>query len=172
MKVLTPAIAASLIFAVTADLLPQAALARESADAPPREQTLDQDLAGPSVEWLAIIGESFRDGDDTCFTARRILDERGYPAASSAQFITCPFGYYDPATYASGREIRVKGNLGKATPRLMGGKIYDLPIIVGASVALLDRVPYYYEPWGYGYWGTYPCDPFWHPWPGPFYRCW
>lgn len=141
-----------------------------SQSTPTRAQTLDQDLAGPSVKWVGTIVESWRDGDGTCFMLQRVSDEYGYPTKTSETFIACPFGFFDSATFANGREARVKGNLGRAMPRLIGGRVYSYPLIAGAFVELLPERSPYYGPRGY-YFGPYSCDPFWHPWPH-HYRCW
>lgn len=140
-----------------------------SQTVPTREQTLDQDLAGPSVKWVGRIVESWRDGDGTCFMLQKV-SEYGYPAETSVTFIACPFGYFDSATFANGREARVRGNLGLAAPRLIGGRVYTYPLVAGAFVELLPKRSPYYWPRDY-YFGPYSCDPFWHPW-SHHYRCW
>lgn len=149
---------------------PFEASARDAPEtAPTREQTLDQDLAGPSVKWLGTIVESWRDGDGTCFMLQRLSGGYGYPAGAGGMFIACPFGFFDSAAFANGRQVQVKGNLGSATPRLIGGRVYSYPLIAGAFVELLPERSPYYGPRGY-YFEPY-CDPFWHPWPHR-YRCW
>lgn len=134
-----------------------------------REETLSQDLSGPSVSWIGVIVESWRDGGDTCFRLSK-LARGAYMNGGETMFIACPFGFYDAAAFPAGRELRVSGNLGGALPRLIGGQVYVLPFIAGASIELLPlRLPYY-GPHRHEF-APYPCDPFGYR-RSYGYRCW
>jgi starvation-inducible outer membrane lipoprotein len=136
-----------------------------------RAETLSQDLAGPSVMWVGSIAESWRDGGDTCFRLSRLASENGYLERSERMFIACPFGFYDAAAFPVGRELRVSGNLGGDLPRLIGGQVYALPFVAGASVELLPLRVHYYGRSRHGF-DPYPCGhPFSHHRPYG-YRCW
>lgn len=137
--------------------------------APTREQTRDADLNGPTVDWTGTIAEILQDGDDTCFVLQSTTDGLGYQAAARTSFMACGFGPFDPATFSLGREVAVRGNLGAAMPRRTGGRIYDYPVVVAASIKLAPvRLR---DDWHHPYYGLYGCDPFWHPWPS-YYHCW
>lgn len=123
-----------------------------------REQTLDQDLHGPRVEWVGEIISTIRDGEYTCFVLERIsYDIPAYLDTAQSRFIACNPGSFEVGTYARGRELSVTGNLGLAVPRKIGDRIYDYPVVAGAFVQLL---PYRY------YFPEY--DPFYLPIYGPF----
>lgn len=151
--------------------------------APTREQTLQSDLAGPPVEWTGAIVETWRDNDATCFLLRRVADADGYLSPGGDQFIACPFGFYDPAVFAPGQFLRVRGNLGSGLPRTIGGRMFQLPLIAGAFVERAPDplsypppyygpypAPYFYSPRG-GVFSPFPCDPYFRH-PSPFSRCW
>lgn len=156
-----------------------------------REQTLDQDLAGPRVEWDGEIVGSVTDRDDTCFVLSRLRDGYDYGRQDDrARFIACNPGPFDPSRFGPGRVLRVLGNLGPAMPRLIGGKVYHYPLVAGAALDLtsipadpyLYGPPYYGPAYGFGYYsrpfgswygGPYGYSPFWYDpfWgPGPYRR--
>src|SRR5712691_868065 len=78
-----------------------------------REQTLDEDLRGPRVEWTGQIISAIRDGEYTCFILERIsYDTPAYPGATAqSRIIACNPGSFEVGTYAPGRALSVTGNL-------------------------------------------------------------
>lgn len=173
----------ALVFCMFTIMAPALAAQGEGSagSAPTREQTLDSDLAGPSVEWTGAIIESWRDNDATCFLLRRMSNAAGYLTSSGDQFLACPFGFYDPAVYSTGHILQVSGNLGNAQPRTIGGRIVQFPLIAGAFVErMADPAPYppYYGPYPGPYFfprdrffSPFPCDPHFG-YPSPYSRCW
>ena len=119
-----------------------------------RDETLDQDLHGPRVEWAGQILSVLQDGDYTCFLLlRRYATFPAYHDALHDRFIACNPGIFEVGTYAPGRELNVTGNLGAAVPRRIGGEVYAYPVIAGAFLELqshqylLPRYdPFYYPP--------------------------
>jgi outer membrane lipoprotein len=129
-----------------------------------REQTLDEDLRGPRVEWIGEIIATIRDGEYTCFILERIsYDIPAYPGTAQSRFIACNPGSFEVGTYAPGRELSVTGNLGPAVPRKIGDRIYDYPLVAGAFVQLLPYQSYFPDP-----------DPFYGPiyYPVPYLYYW
>ena len=127
-----------------------------------REQTLEEDLRGPRVEWIGEIIATIRDGDYACFVLERIsYDIPAYGDIAQSRFIACNPGSFEVGTYAPGRELSVTGNLGPAVPRKIGDRIYDYPLVAGAFVQLLPY-PHYFPEY----------DPFYRPiyYPLPYYR--
>jgi outer membrane lipoprotein len=127
-----------------------------------RDQTLDEDLRGPRVEWIGEIIATIRDGDYTCFVLERIsYDIPAYRDIAQSRFIACNPGSFEVGTYAPGRELSVTGNLGPAVPRKIGDRIYDYPLVAGAFVQLLPYRHYFPE-----------YDPFYRPiyYPLAYYR--
>ncbi|MGH8743861.1 MAG: Slp family lipoprotein [Burkholderiales bacterium] len=119
-----------------------------------RDETLDQDLHGPRVEWAGKILLVLQDGDYTCFLLLR--QQPAYSTYHDAldRFIACNPGIFEVGTYSPGRELMVTGNLGIAVPRLLGGKVYVYPVIAGAFLELLPYQhylpqynPFYYPPY-------------------------
>jgi starvation-inducible outer membrane lipoprotein len=150
--------------------MPLSALSQAAeASVPTREATLENDITGPTVEWVGMVEESLRDGDDTCFILRKV---QPYIHSETARenFIACHLGSFDPAAFGAGRNLQVKGNLGAAIPRLIGGQIYALPVIAAASIQLAIEHPKHN--WPPPYYGPYNCDPFWYPWHHHFDACW
>ncbi|MGH8751595.1 MAG: Slp family lipoprotein [Burkholderiales bacterium] len=115
-----------------------------------RDQTLEQDLHGPRVEWAGEIVVRIPDGDYTCF-----LLQRPYYGQPQSLFIACNPGAFEASTYFAGRALHVTGNLGPALPRKIGGQVYEYPLVAGAFVELLP--PQYYSA---GYFYSY--YPFYH----------
>lgn len=128
-----------------------------------REQTLDQDLHGPRVEWIGEIISIIRDGEYTCFVLERIsYDIPAYRDTVQSRFIACNPGSFEVGTYAPGRELSVTGNLGPVIPRRIGDHIYDYPLVAGAFVWLLPSRHYFpeYDPF---------YRPIYHPYPYHWY---
>lgn len=148
--------------------------AAHAAAAPPRAQTLDQDLSGPRVEWSGEIVRQVKDGDDTCFVLRRFsLGSYYLRGPKEEYFLACNPGPFADGKFAPGRELQVTGNLGAPIPRSIGGQVFSDPLVAGAILSPLPPRPY-------GYWQGYPYDPypyhypiydpFWRPWPySPFW---
>lgn len=136
---------------------------------PTRDQTLDEDLRGPRVEWSGEIVRQVNDGDYTCFVLRRITPESYYLRGPKEElFIACNPGPFADEKFSAGRELGVVGNLGAPVPRSIDGRLFNYPLVVGAILTPLPQRPHGYWP-GYPY-DPYPYhypiyDPFWRPWP-------
>lgn len=168
---------------VIAGLLAWGAAVASDPPLPTRRDTLSLDLAGPAVEWIGEIAASLRDDGDTCFILRQTADESGHTTLAAEPFVACALGFFDPAIFGAGRELRVKGNLGPALPRRIGGSVLNHPVVAGAFIELLPPRPryyygppsrYYYDPFYYPYRPYYPYyGPPFYPWPWPpYYRPW
>lgn len=120
-----------------------------------REATMDQDFQGPRVEWEGRIVARITDGGDICFVLER-LD--GWQEADDELFIACNPGPFDMRRFGQGQAMRVTGNLGAATPRQIGDRVWDYPLIAGA---ILRRIS---EPTP-----AYHGHPFYDPFYGPFF---
>jgi outer membrane lipoprotein len=163
-------------FAWLAMALAGAAFAAPPApDLPTRRDTLARDLFGPAVDWTGQILAALRDDGDTCFVLRQTADETGYAIVAIEPFIACAPGLFDPAVFSVGRELEVRGNLGAAMPRRIGGTVFSYPVVAGAFITPAPPRPRYYWP-PPGYYDPF-YDPYYgprfhpRPWP-PYYRPW
>ncbi|MBI2313266.1 MAG: Slp family lipoprotein [Betaproteobacteria bacterium] len=135
---------------------------------PTRDQTLDEDLRGPRVEWSGEIVRQVTDGDYTCFVLRRLTPKSRYLRGPKEElFIACNPGPFSDEKFGAGRELGVVGNLGAPVPRSIGGQMFNYPVVAGAIITAVPQRPY-------GYWPGYPYDPYpyYHPIYDPFWRPW
>lgn len=148
---------------VLACALPLAAAAAGTAPTP--DQTLNDDVLGPRVDWYGAIERAVRDTnqDQTCFVLQR-LTGNGYEMIAGIRFIACSLGIFDTRRFAPGKVVTVVGNLGAARPRTIGGRVFDYPLVASPEIrpATLP-VPDYY--WNGLYPGPYGLDRA----PGPGY---
>lgn len=135
-----------------------AGLALAEAPPPTRLQTLDGDLSGPRIDWSGQVVGTLPDGDDTCLVLQP-SDTYGAPLPGG-NIVACSPGRFDGNAFAPGAWLRVKGNLGAAMPRAIGGQVLNLPVVAGAfiqpgsppapPVQLYGGVGYYSGPGWYG----------------------
>lgn len=137
-------------------VLPLAAAA--SGTAPTPEQTLNDDVLGPRVDWYGAIERAVRDTDQhqTCFVLQR-LTGNGYEMIAGTRFIACSLGIFDSRRFAPGKVVTVIGNLGPARPRTIGGQVFDYPLVASPEIrpAILPAPDYYRDgpytgPYGLG----------------------
>ncbi len=126
-------------------------------------QAQQQDPVGQRVRWGGSIVATNTNPDATCFeVVSRPLDAEARPRQTDqteGRFIACAAGFYDPAVYASGRELTVVGTLRAATVGKIGQHDYRYPRVSAEHVHLwpqreVEWSPVYYRPW---------VDPFWYP---------
>lgn len=145
--------------AMLACVLPLAALA--AGNAPTPDQTLNDDVLGPRVDWYGTIERAVTDGDETCFILQRLTDN-GYVRIAGTRFIACNLGVFNPRRFAPGKILNVVGNLGAAQPRTIGGHVFDYPLVASAGIRLAELPsPEYYQGGGYPY--SYGPRPGWGP---------
>ena len=129
------------------------------------EESLDDDLSGPSVAWLGQITRILKNGDDTCFVLNRVQPtDVGVYAQTATQFAACSGGGFGEDVFSPGKVLLVEGNLGAAVPRLIDNQ--ELTIHLVAAPALTPQPDYpagsyrpgyysnpypYYDPWYPGY---------------------
>lgn len=123
---------------------------------------------GVSVRWGGLIVQTRNRKDDTVIEivsrdlgsdGRPLLDDR-----SAGRFLAQLPGFYDPAIYAAGREITVRGVLTGVREQAIGDYIYRYPQVQVAGVYLWPQRPppaaVYDDPWLW--------DPG-YPWGWPYY---
>lgn len=147
-------------------------------DVPPDEvRAAPQQYLGVTVRWGGSIVKVHNRQTETLIeiVARR-LDSQGRPRAedrSLGRFLAKVAGFLDPAIYAAGREVTVRGQFEGMVEQPIGEFRYLYPIVRAEHVQLWPPrrepdYPYYYDPFWY--------DP-WYPWgwpyhPYPYYRPW
>ena len=121
-----------------------------------------RDLVGSRVRWGGTIAEVVPGKSETCFqVVGRPLDSEARPEegdSTEGRYIACAAGFYDPAVYASGREITVTGTLESPQPGRIGEYEYRFPRVSADEVYLWPRwEPAYYSPFWYspGPWGPW-----------------
>lgn len=138
------------------------------------EDAQARDLTGERVRWGGSIVATTPGKDQTCFeVVSRPLDGEARPRRtdqSDGRFRACASGFFDPAVYATGREITVVGTLEPATLGKIGEYDYRYPQVSAEHVFLWPKrepvQPYYlYEPWPGPFWYPYGYPPWWGPWP-------
>jgi hypothetical protein len=142
---------------VLACALPLAAAAAGTAPTP--DQTLNDDVLGPRVDWYGAIERALRDtdSDQTCFVLQR-LTGNGYEMIAGTRFIACSLGIFDSRRFAPGKIVTVIGNLGTARSRTIGGQVFDYPLVASPEIrpATLPTPDYYRDgmypgPYGLGH---------------------
>lgn len=132
------------------------------AKPPHWQNTLDQDLQGPRVEWAGEIVSRIDDNGYTCF----VLDRAGL---DESKYIACNPGYFAFDDFAPGSWLKATGNLGARVPREIGGKVLDYPLIAGALIAKSSpQYDRYYDPYHFGR-HPYYHHPFYDPFYGPYF---
>ena len=124
-----------------------------------------QDVLGSLVRWGGTIATTSPAGSETCFqVVSHPLDSSARPEEgdlTEGRFIACAPGFYEPAVYASGREITVVGKLEIPYLGKVGKYEYRFPRVAAREGYLWPkRVPPIYPP-------PYYYDPFWFQ-PGPW----
>lgn len=145
--------------------------------APPAEvhveevRTAPQTFLGTTVRWGGhiVAVRNLRDTTLIEIVARR-LDQEGRPLEedrSSGRFLAKVAGFLDPAIYAAGRELTVRGQIEGVIEQPIGEFPYTYPLVRAERVHLwpprpvrVPARPYYYDPFWY--------DP-WYPWGWPYY---
>ena len=127
-----------------------------------------RDIVGSRVRWGGTLAEVLPGKSETCFqVVSRPLDSAARPEEgdrTEGRFIACAAGFYDPAVYASGREVTVIGTVQIPQLGRIGGYAYRFPRVSAVEVYLWPRrepvyypPPYYYSPFWYspGPWGPW-----------------
>lgn len=130
-----------------------------------------------AVRWGGGIVEVRNEPNQTLIeVVGRRLENDGRPRAeyrSDGRFLAKVSGFFDPAVFAPGREVTVRGRLDGTIEQLIGEHAYLYPLVRAEHVYLweprlepLPHYPYYYR---YPY---YYYDPFWprpwYPWGWPY----
>jgi len=144
--------------------------------APPEAPSLAQVRQSPEkhtgavVRWGGTIAQvENRQGETRIELVARPLYGDGEPKesdASEGRFIAIIPGFLDPAIYASGRDLTVRGIISGTLQRKLGEMDYRYPLVKTEVYhlwpkALEYRDPYYYDPWLHDPWYPYP----WHRYP-------
>ena len=123
---------------------------------------------GATVRWggTIVTVRNLKDESVIEIVSRR-LESYGRPLEedrSDGRFLATVRGFVDPAIFAAGREVTVRGTIAGSIEQSIGEHRYRF-VQVAAEEAYLwpprvEPVPYYYDP----FW-----DP-WYPWGWPYYR--
>lgn len=120
-----------------------------------------QDLVGSRVRWGGTIASVSTHQSQTCFqVVSHPLDSSARPEGgdrTEGRFMACIAGFYDPAIYASGREVTVVGTLQVPFLGKIGEYDYRFPRVAAEAVYLWPKPEprqNYYPPY---------YDPFWYP---------
>ncbi|UCH52985.1 MAG: Slp family lipoprotein [Pseudomonadota bacterium] len=138
------------------------------------EARLDPErFRGTTVRWGGAIQSVRNERDSTVLeiVARR-LDSSGQPREedkSAGRFLAKAAGFLDPALYATGREVTVRGVIDGVSDAMIGDFPYRYPIVRVEYLHLWaprppPLPPYYWDP----YWG-YPGYPWGWPYRYPYY---
>ena len=130
-----------------------------------------ESLRGATVRWGGSIVAVRNQPNETLIEiVGRRLENDGRPRdedRSDGRFLATASGFFDPAVYAPGREVTVRGRLEGTVEQLIGEHPYLYPLVRAEHVYLwaprlepLPRYPYYYY------------DPYWprpwYPWGWPY----
>ena len=120
---------------------------------------------GERVRWGGELVGTTPDAGHTCFeVVSKALDRQARPQFgddnSTGRFVACANGFYDPAIYASGRDVTVVGTVEPVEPGKVGGADYSFAKVQAQTVYLWPKrelvggmsYPYGYG-WGYPGWG-------------------
>ncbi len=121
-------------------------LAAAAGTAPTPDQTLNDDVLGPRVNWYGAIERVIRDTDQTCFVLQRLTGNR-YETIPGTRFIACSLGIFNSRRFAPGQVLAVIGNLGSARPRTIGEQVFDYPLVASPEIrpATLPAPDYYWD---------------------------
>jgi outer membrane lipoprotein len=125
-------------------------------------------FVGMTVRWGGVIVQTRNRKDDTVIElVSRSLGSDGRPLLedrSAGRFLAQLSGFHDPAIYAAGRELTVRGVITGVSEQAIGDYTYRYPQLRADGVYLWPQrhppEPIYYDPW---WW-----DP-WYPWGWPYY---
>ncbi len=130
-------------------------------------------FVGQQVRWGGTIIETRNHQDATwVMMLGRPLDEQGRPKPESeptGRFIAAFKGFLDPAVYEAGRELTVRGTLGKPVTLKVGEYPYRYPVVQVEHRYLWAPRREIREPYGNDYWPSPFWDP-WYPYGYPFHR--
>ncbi|RLK48316.1 outer membrane lipoprotein [Alkalispirillum mobile] len=168
MKILL-ALLAALLMAGCATGVPEPI--RSAPEAAPGVQAVREapdEAVGETVRWGGVIAEVRNRSDHTELevVARR-LQSGGRPVdrddASPGRFLAQVPGFLDPAIYAAGRAITVRGVVQGVREQAVGEYAYSFPVVQAEVYHLWpEREPV----------RDYRRDPFYDPWYDPWYRPW
>jgi len=149
---------------------------------PPREVTVAEAraqpdaLQGADVRWGGVIAAVENAREETRIeVVSRPLSRSGRPESgdrSDGRFLARFQGFLDPAVYAEGRELTVRGPLTGVVTREIGAYPYRFPVVDVQVHRLWEPLPeydpflydpYWYRPWYADPWYPYPWwrDPYW-----------
>lgn len=147
-------------------------------DAPPGDPTLPAVRTAPeryraqTVRWGGVIASvrNLKDESELEVVGRR-LDRNARPLAedhSDGRFLARVTQFIDPAIYAVGREVTLRGELEESVARTIGEFPYTYPVVRVEAIYLWaqrpatarypDYDPFWHDPfypWGYPYWPYY-----------------
>ncbi|GMR03590.1 MAG: Slp family lipoprotein [Gammaproteobacteria bacterium] len=129
-----------------------------------------QRFVGSQVRWGGSIASvrNLREATLIEVVGRR-LDKRGRPREedrSEGRFLVKVPGFLDPAVYAEGREVTVRGRIEGAVERPIGEFRYTYPVVRAERVHLWEPRPLPAP--AYPYYDPFLRDP-WYPWGWPYY---
>ena len=155
---------------------------------PPHDPQVDQVLRvperflGADVRWGgSIVSVRNLKNETQIEVVARRLDSDGRPAQedqSQGRFLAKVTGFFDPAIYATGREVTVHGRIDGTTEQTIGEFRYTYPVVRADHLQLWEKRavqrrynsydpyydPYWYDPWyPWGPWGS-PFSPYYRPW--------
>lgn len=128
-----------------------------------------QQYLGATVRWGGdIVKVHNRQSETLIEIVGRRLDSQGRPRAedqSLGRFLAKVTGFLDPAIYAAGREVTVRGQLEGTIEQPIGEFPYRYPVVRAEHVQLWPTRP---QPPPYPYYDPFWYDP-WYPWGWPYY---
>jgi len=133
-------------------------------------------MRGATVRWGGhIVGVQNSANETLVEVMSRRLDGDGEPLeedASEGRFLVKLKGFVDPATFAVGRALTVRGTIDGVIERAIGDYPYRYVVVKADRVYLWPPRPRY-APYPYVYYPYY-YDPLWwdpwYPWGPPMYR--
>lgn len=140
-----------------------------SFDAVSPDEAAARGTAGALVRWGGRIIEAEPASERTCLVVlAQALDAEARPRArdlSEGRFIACRNGFYDPAIFATDREVTITGRVSGFETRPIGDYNYSYPVLAAEVLYLWP------EPRDVEFIHSGPIWPFYraHPW-GGYYR--
>jgi hypothetical protein len=105
---------------------------------PTPDRTLNDDLGGPRVEWVARVVQAYPLPDGTCLLVERTREQGACAVPPGPSAMVCDSGSLDGPGFAPGREIRVAGNLGPRMRRSYGNTVVDSAVVAAPHLAPLE----------------------------------
>ena len=96
------------------------------------------------MRWGGELVGTTPDAGHTCFeVVSKALDRQARPQFgddnSTGRFVACANGFYDPAIYASGRDVTVVGTVEPVEPGKVGGADYSFAKVQAQTVYLWPK---------------------------------